>query len=266
MASNISIGQYYPVNSLIHKLDPRVKLLCAITLIVVVFNIHTFIAYFGAIAFTIGTIKLSKVPLKKILKGLKPIVLLLVFTGVLNIFFTPGETILYEIGSIQITLEGILIAIQTIMKLTLIICFSSLLTYTTSPIELTDAIEYYLNPLKVIKVPAHEIALMMTIALRFIPTLVDEMDKIMKAQMSRGSEFDTGNIVQKAKSLVPVLVPLFISSFRSADELAMAMEARCYRGDINRTRMKVMKITKLDVYALIIFVIFLVLLFFLMNL
>ncbi len=249
--NNISIGQYYPVDSVIHRLDPRMKILATLFFLTLVFNIQNFLSYGVAILFSLTVVKISKVPLLKILKGLKPVFMILIFTTILNVFFTPGETVLFTFFRFTATVEGIITAIKTAIRLVLLISFSSILTLTTSPINLTSGLEYLLNPLKIIKVPAHEIAMMMTIALRFIPTLIEELDKIIKAQKARGSQFDTGSLIQKAKSLIPVLVPLFISSFRRADELAMAMEARCYRGDINRTRMKKLKLHKIDFFAVV---------------
>lgn len=249
MRGNISIGQYYPVKSPIHSLDPRTKIIATVLYMITVFLMDSFLGYSLIILFTLAVIKLSNVPILKILKGLKAIYFILIFTTILNLFFSQGTTVLYEIGFITITKEGLALAIKTGIRLVLLVSFSSLLTLTTSPIQLTDGIEFLLKPLKVIKVPAHEIAMMMTIALRFIPTLIEEVDKITKAQMARGSSFDTGSLIQKVKSLVPVLVPLFVSSFRRADELAMAMDSKCYRGDINRTRMKIIKYAKIDYIA-----------------
>jgi energy-coupling factor transport system permease protein len=196
-----------------------------------------------------AVIKLSHVPPLYLLRGLRAIFFIIIFTVVLNMFFTPGETVLVQIGAVRLTIEGMAVAARMCLRLVLLIIGSSILTLTTSPIQLTDAIEYLLKPLRRIGVPAHEIAMMMTIALRFIPTLFEEMNKIMKAQMARGADFDTGGLVKKAKSLIPMLVPLFVSSFRRADELAIAMEARCYRGDVNRTRMKVMRLVRGDYWA-----------------
>ncbi len=255
--ANITIGAYYPAKSPIHSLDARTKILGVIFLIITLFQLQNFYSYFFMCGVVFVLIKISKVPFKLLLKGLRGILFIALFTTFLNIFFTKGDTVLLTIGSLTLTLEGILIAIKTLLRLTLLIMISSTMTLTTPPIALTDGIELLLKPFKVIGVPAHEIAMMMTIALRFIPTLMEELDKIMKAQMSRGAEFDTGNVFQKAKSLVPVLVPLFISSFRRSDELAMAMEARCYRGDFGRTRMKVLKYSKNDFIAYgILFLIF----------
>ncbi len=250
--ANITIGAYYPAKSKIHSLDPRTKILGVIFLVIVLFMLENFISYFFMMSVVYVLIKTSKVPPKMLIKGLRGILFIALFTTVLNVFFTQGETVLLSVGSVTITLEGVFTAIKTVLRLTLLIFISSIMTLTTAPIILTDGIESLLKPFKKVGVPAHEIAMMMTIALRFIPTLMEELEKIMKAQMSRGAEFDTGGVLKKAKSLIPVLVPLFISSFRRSDELAMAMEARCYRGDIGRTRMKVLKYSKLDLYAWII--------------
>lgn len=247
--ANITIGAYYPSKSKIHSLDPRTKILSVIFLVAVLFMLDNFLSYFFMIGVVCVIIKTSTVPPKLLIKGLRGILFIALFTTILNIFFTQGETVLVSFGALTITLEGILLAIKTVIRLSLLIIISSIMTLTTAPISLTDGIESLLKPFKKVGVPAHEIAMMMTIALRFIPTLMEELDKIMKAQMSRGAEFDTGGIIEKAKSLIPVLVPLFISSFRRSDELAMAMEARCYRGDIGRTRMKVLKYGKNDYVA-----------------
>ncbi|MBF8984078.1 energy-coupling factor transporter transmembrane protein EcfT [Lutibacter sp. B2] len=237
MLRDITIGQYYPADSCIHKMDPRVKILATFVYITALFIVKHFVAYTYIIAFIAGTILLSKVPLGYIVRGLKPLFLIILFTFAINMFMTKGE-ILYQIGPLDITKEGLYQAVFMATRLVLLIIGTSLLTLATSPIQLTDGIEKLLNPFKKIGVPAHELAMMMTIALRFIPTLLEETDKIMKAQMARGADFESGNIINRAKSLVPLLVPLFISAFRRADELAMAMEARCYRGGENRTRMK----------------------------
>jgi len=214
-----------------------------------IFFIRSFIGYGFAIICLGAAIKTSRVPVKFMLRGLKAIMFIIIFTAVLNIFFTAGPTELASLGPITITLEGALNAGRMVLRFAMLIVGSSILTLTTTPIQLTSAIEFSLKPLKKVGVPAHEIAMMMTIALRFIPTLIEEMDKIMKAQMARGADFDTGGILKKARSMVPLLVPLFISSFRRADELALAMEARCYRGDVNRTRMKEMRMTRFDAIA-----------------
>jgi len=251
MNINITIGQFYPIDSKIHRLDPRVKLLAVFTYVIFLFMSTNMWGYIcGAISLGI-VITMSNVPPKYMFKGLKNILGIILFTVVLNIFFVPGENVIFSVGIITLTMEGIYTAGKMACRLILLIVASSILTLTTSPIELTDGIEYALKPFKRLGVPSHEIAMMMTIALRFIPTLMEEVDKIMKAQIARGADFDTGNIMQKAKSLIPLLVPLFISSFRRADELALAMEARCYQGDVNRTRMKELKLEQRDYVFLI---------------
>lgn len=249
MIRDITIGQYYPSNSVLHKLDSRVKLIATIVFIISLFVVNSFIGYAFAFLCLAVLIYISKVPLKFMLKGLKSIMFIIIFTVILNVFVTDGETVLFNYGIITITLEGIILAIKMCVRLIMLIVGSSLLTLTTTPIELTNAIERGLMPLKKIGVPAHEIAMMMTIALRFIPTLLDETDKIIKAQQARGADFETGNIINRAKSLIPILVPLFVSSFRRAEELAMAMESRCYSGSENRTKLNVMKYKKVDLKA-----------------
>ncbi len=246
---DITIGQYYPADSILHKLDPRTKIIVTFMYISSLFISKQFIGYGITLIFLMSIIKISKVPLKFILKGLKAIVVIILLTISVNIFLTPGETKLFEFGVIKITLEGLQLAAFMAARLILLIVGSSLLTLTTSPISLTDGIEALLKPLEKIKVPAHEIAMMMTIALRFIPILLEETDKIMKAQMARGAEFEKGNLIKRAKSLIPLLVPLFISSFRRADDLALAMEARCYRGGEGRTRMHQLKYFNVDYRA-----------------
>lgn len=260
MLRDITIGQYYPVDSHIHRLDPRVKILATFGYIISLFLVKHLPDYVYILLFLGGTILLSKVPFKYMIKGLKPLFLIIMLTFSINIFMTKGE-VLYQIGPLDITREGISQAIFMATRLILLIIGTSLLTLTTSPIQLTDGIEKLLNPFRKIGVPAHELAMMMTIALRFIPTLLEETDKIMKAQMARGADFESGNILKRAKSLVPLLVPLFISAFRRADELAMAMEARCYRGGENRTRMKELSLHKRDFIAcMVTFIVFVVIL------
>ncbi|MBQ7758683.1 energy-coupling factor transporter transmembrane component T family protein [Anaerotignum sp.] len=249
MIRDITIGQYYPAESPIHRMDARLKLAITFIFIVTLFFVNTFIGYVFVIASMAIVIRKSKVPFKFMTKGLKSIMIIILFTAFINLFMTQGEHVLVELGFFSITMEGVLLAVKMCVRLVLLIVGSSILTLTTTPIQLTDAIEYILKPFKKIGVPAHEIAMMMTIALRFIPTLLDETDKIMKAQQARGADFDTGNLVQKAKALIPILVPLFISAFRRAEELAMAMEARCYHGDEHRTRMNVMKMKSSDYRA-----------------
>lgn len=250
MFKDITIGQYYPTGSCIHKLDPRTKIIITFALIIGLFIINTFIPYVYIVAFILGVVYISKVPLGYILKGLKPLRILIIFTFLINVFMSQGD-IIWSIGPLNATGEGIYRAFFMAIRLILLVIGTSILTLTTSPISLTDGIEQLLNPLRKIGVPAHELAMMMTIALRFIPTLLEETDKIMKAQMARGADFESGNIISRAKGLVPLLVPLFISAFRRADELAMAMEARCYRGGENRTKMKELKMDAGDTIALI---------------
>ncbi|MDD3224063.1 MAG: energy-coupling factor transporter transmembrane component T [Clostridium sp.] len=249
MLKDITIGQYIPGDSAVHKLDPRIKIILSLVYIIDLFLINHYVGYAFVLVFTAFVILISKIQLRYIYKGLKPIVILLLITGIMNIFLTPGTHLLFKYGIFTIYKEGVDLAVFMMIRLILLIVGTSLLTLTTSPIELTDGLEKLMNPLKKIGVPAHELAMMMTIALRFIPTLIDETDKIMKAQMARGADFESGNIFQRAKSLVPVLVPLFVSSFRRADELAMAMEARCYRGGEGRTRMKILKLRFRDAAA-----------------
>ncbi|MGH4120637.1 energy-coupling factor transporter transmembrane component T family protein [Clostridium sp.] len=249
MIKDITIGQYMPGESFVHKLDPRFKILISLLFIVNLFLVNNFLGYLFIFIFILSTIYISKLSPKYIYKGLKPIFILLLITAVLNIFMTSGNEVLFKWKFITIYKEGLIIAAFMIIRLVFLIIGTSILTLTTSPIELTDGIERLLNPFKRIGVPAHELAMMMTIALRFIPTLMDETDKIMKAQMARGADFESGNLISRAKSLIPILVPLFISSFRRADELAMAMESRCYKGGEGRTRMKELKITRKDYIA-----------------
>lgn len=241
MNLNIAIGQFYPAQSKIHSLDPRTKLLALLVFIIILFGVTDALGYIiSAVSLSI-VILMSKVPVKFMLKGLRNVFFIIIFTVVLNVFFVPGENIIFQLGFLRITAEGLFAAARMASRLVLLIIASSVLTLTTSPIELTDGIEHALKPFKKIGVPAHEIAMMMTIALRFIPTLMEDTDRIMKAQISRGADFATGNLIQKAKAIIPLLVPLFISAFRRADELAIAMTARCYSGDEKRTRMKLLK-------------------------
>lgn len=249
MLRDITIGQYYPANSFIHNLDPRTKIIGSMLMIIALFLITPIWGYIIPFIILATTIKLSHVPVKFILKGLRPILFFMIFAVTINIFLTPGR-IIFSFWIFEISAEGVVRAFITLFRFTFLIVTSSMVTLTTSPMALTDGIEKLLDPLKVIKFPAHELAMMMTIALRFIPTLIEEADKIMKAQMARGADFESGNIFKRAKSMIPLLVPLFISAFRRADELAMAMEARCYRGGVGRTRMNQLKFMKKDMYAL----------------
>ena len=246
MLSNITMGQYYPVDSRVHRLDPRIKLILTIIFIVIVFMAKTFIGYAFILGFVWLTAKLACVPFRMLLRGLKPLRLIIIITFLLNLFFTPGETVWVEFWIIRIAREGFMQAAFYSLRLVFLVIGTSLLTLTTSPVALSDGIELLLSPLKKIRFPAHELAMMMTIALRFIPTLLEETDKIMKAQMARGADFESGNLISRAKAMVPLLVPLFVSAFRRAGDLAMAMESRCYHGGEGRTRLRVLKITKND--------------------
>lgn len=255
MLRDITIGQYFPADTIIHRLDPRTKILITIMFIASLFFIKSFYPYLFILAFILLTVKLSKVPFRYVLKGLKPLMLIILITFVINIFMTKGE-VLFSIGPIDVTKEGIRQAVFMALRLIFLITGTSLLTLTTSPISLTDGIEKLMSPLRRFRVPVHELAMMMTIALRFIPTLLEETDKIMKAQTARGADFESGNIVKRAKNLVPLLVPLFINAFRRADELAIAMEARCYRGGYNRTRLNELKFTKKDILVTLLMTVF----------
>ena len=256
MIRDITLGQYYPGESLIHRLDARVKIIATLMFIVELFIVDNFIGFLIAGAALGVVILLSKVPFSYIVRGLKPIIMILCFTFALNMFMIDG-TVLVQLGFLKITEEGLRTAVFMAVRLILLLLGSSMLTLCTRPLSLTDGIERLLAPLKKIGVPAHEIAMMMTIALRFIPTLLEETDKIMKAQQARGADFESGNLMQRAKSLIPILVPLFVSAFRIAQDLAMAMEARCYRGGDNRTRLHEMKLRKRDYTAILLMVLFL---------
>ncbi len=251
MIRDITIGQYYPANSVIHRLDPRVKLIATFAYIISLFFFKSIFGYILVAAFLGAVIILSKVPFGFIIRGLKAVVFLLLFTSVFNLFLTPGNSI-YRIGIINITDKGVSTAIFFSIRLILLILGSSLMTFTTTPNQLTDGLEKVMGPLKHIKVPVHEIAMMMSIALRFIPILLEETDKIMKAQMARGADFESGGIIKRSKSMIPLLVPLFVSAFRRANDLAMAMEARCYRGGDGRTKMKPLRYHSRDYIAYII--------------
>ena len=250
---SISLGQYYPSNSVIHRLDPRIKIILAILYIVASFLCKNILS-FALLAFSaIFIILLGRIPLKIVLRGLRPIIIILAFTSIINIFWTKGEIPLVEWKFINIYLEGIFSAIFIVVRITaLIIGTSMFLTYTTTPIELTDALEDLLSPLKVFRVPVHEFAMMMTIALRFIPTLVEETDRLMTAQKARGADFSSGGLVQRAKALIPILIPLFVSAFNRAGDLATAMECRCYIGGKGRTRMNVRHIRFVDFIPLVV--------------
>lgn len=248
MIKDITLGQFLPGNSVVHRLDPRTKILVIFAYIIALFSVKNFFGYALCSLFLILAYGISKVPPKMIIKSLKPIMFFVIFTALINLFLTSGEVI-FTLGFLRITKEGVVLTVKMATRLILLVTITSLLTYTTSPIVLTDGIEKLLSPLSKIGVPSHEIAMMMTIALRFIPTIIDETDKIIKAQSARGSDFESGNLLRRAKALVPILVPLFISAFRRADELAVAMECRCYHGGKNRTKLKSIKMTQLDLFT-----------------
>ena len=256
MLSDITLGQYYPTNSCVHKMDARIKILIALAFMVFIFCINTVYGYGALFVFTTFMILISKIPFKFMLKAIKPILFFVVFTAILNIFLTKSGTVVWHYGFITITDMGILNAVYMMIRIVFLIMGTSLLTYTTSPIELTDGIERLLRPFSKIGLPSHELAMMMSIALRFIPTILEETDKIKKAQTARGADFESGNILKRAKALIPLLVPLFISAFRRADELAMAMECRCYHGGKNRTKMNEPHMGVRDLVAVLAFLIF----------
>lgn len=254
---DITIGQFYPADSVLHKLDPRVKLIGTFAFLISLFLGNGIFAYAAATVFLAVVIKLSKVPFKMIMKGLKAIIIILLITVSFNLFLTEGE-ILFQLGFLKLTKEGISVAFFMGLRLIYLVLGASLMTLTTTPNDLTDGLESVLSPLNKIKVPVHEISMMMSIALRFIPILMEETDRIMKAQKARGADFDSGNIIQKAKAMVPLLVPLFISAFRRANDLAMAMEARCYRGGEGRTKMKPLRYEKRDRNAYVVLAVYLI--------
>lgn len=261
MLRDITIGQYYDVDSAIHRLDPRTKIIATVVYIIGLFCVKNILGFCLASIGLLVTVRLSKIPLKFILRGLKTILILLLFTVVLNVFLIKGDT-LWQWGFISISRQGIYTAVFMAARLVLLIIGCSMMTLTTTPIQLTDGLERLMRPLKKIKVPVHDMAMMMSIALRFIPILLEETDKIMKAQTARGADFESGSLMTKAKSLIPVLVPLFISAFRRADELATAMEARCYHGDEGRTRMFELKYRAADHVMKIMLLLFLLVLIF----
>lgn len=248
---DITLGQYFPGNSIVHRLDPRTKLIAVVLYIVALFLAKSFVTYGIMFLLLAVSIAVSKVPVKSIFRGMKPVVFIVIFTAILNLFYTPGDTVLVRFWIFTITLEGVFNAFFMVVRILMLIAGTFLLTYTTSPILLTDGLENLLGPLKKIHVPVHELAMIMSIALRFIPTLIEETDKIMSAQKARGADFESGNIIQKAKALIPILVPLFISAFRRADELAVAMECRCYHGGEGRTKLHVLQYEGRDYLALV---------------
>ena len=249
MLKDITLGQYFPGKSAVHRLDPRTKLLMLVAYIVALFVASNWISYAVCFVFLAMCIWVSRIPVKAIVRGMKPLVFILIFTGLLNLFFTGGETVLVKFWIITVTAEGLVRAVFMVMRILMLITATFLLTYTTSPISLTDGLESLLNPLKKIRVPVHELSMMMCIALRFIPTLIEETDKIMSAQKARGADFESGSLMQRVRALVPILVPLFISAFRRADELATAMECRCYQGGNGRTKMKLLRYKRNDFSA-----------------
>ena len=249
MLKDITLGQYFPGKSFIHLLDPRTKLILLVVYIVALFLAKSWITYGLMLAFLVACIVISRIPVKSILRGMKPLVVILVFTAVLNLFMTKGDTVWLSFWVITITKEGVVRAVLMLARILMLVTATFLLTYTTSPIALTDGLEALLSPLKKLRLPVHELSMMMCIALRFIPTLIEETDKIMSAQKARGADFETGSILQRAKALIPILIPLFIGSFRRADELATAMECRCYHGGEGRTKMKLLRYNLRDFEA-----------------
>ncbi len=250
MLRDVTLGQYMPGSSPIHRMDPRMKILLTGVYIAMIFCVTSPVWYVLPLAYIILCTKVAGLTVKQMLKAVKPLRFLLILTFLLNLFFSAGETVWVQIWVLKITREGLLLAVHFAMRLVFLVAGTSLLTLTTSPVALSDGIELLLKPLKLIHFPAHELAMMMTIALRFIPTLIEETDKIMKAQMARGADFESGNLLARAKAMIPLLVPLFVSAFRRAGELAMAMEARCYHGGEGRTRLRVLRLTRVDWVAL----------------
>ena len=265
MLKDITLGQYFPGNSLVHRLDPRTKIVLLIVYIVTLFSASSWLSYGVVFGFLALSIAISGIAVKSILHGMKPLVMILVFTGVLNIFFTTGETVLVHFWIITVYLEGVVRAFFMVSRILMLIAGTFLLTYTTSPISLTDGLESLLGPLKKLRLPVHELSMMMCIALRFIPTLIEETDKIMSAQKARGADFETGKLLDRVKALIPILVPLFISAFRRADELATAMECRCYQGGDGRTKMKLLRYRLADLKAFLLGAVLLVVVFILRS-
>ena len=249
MLNDITLGQYFPGDSHVHRMDPRMKLILTIVYIVGVFVISNLPGYLLALGFLYLVVRVSGIKFDYLVKGIKPLRFILLFTFILNLFFVAGETPIFDFGFWTLTKEALRNAVFFALRLVFLVMGTSVLTLTTSPMHLTDGLERLLRPLQRFKFPAHELAMMMTIALRFIPTLLEETDKIQKAQMARGADFESGNLIMRAKAMIPLLVPLFVSAFRRANDLAMAMEARCYRGGDHRTRLRELKYTKLDVYG-----------------
>jgi len=262
MIKNITMGQYIPGNSLLHRADPRTKIIWTVLLLIALFTANNIYGFVMMIALVGIILIISEIKASYTLRGIKPLLIILIITSLINIFTYPGNTVLVSAGSFRITLEGIFQAIIIALRLSLMVIIGSVLTLTTTPIALTDGLEKLMRPLKKLKIPVHEMAMMMSIALRFIPTLLEETDRIIKAQSSRGADFDTGNFIEKAKSFIPVLIPLFVSAFKRAEELATAMESRCYRGDIGRTRMKELAYTKddrnINLFLVMFFIVFII--------
>lgn len=258
MLSDITIGQMYPSNSLVHKLDPRFKLVFTFIFVIALFVSKTFIGIAVNAAFVILCYILAKIPFSMFIKTVKPVLPIVIFMMLFNVLFYGGQTVLFKVWVFKLTLEGIETAIFMVFRIILIISGTAILTYTTSSIELTDALESLLSPLKVLKFPVHELAMMMTIALRFIPTLIEETEKIISAQKSRGADFESGNLLKRAKALMPILIPLFISAINRAGDLATAMESRCYHNGIGRTRLKKLKSSSRDYVALSVMILFFV--------
>ena len=252
MLKDITLGQFFPGKSIVHRLDPRTKLLLLIVYIVALFMAKSWCSYGLVLAFLIAVTCLGRIPFKSMTRGLKPMLVFIIFTAVLNLFYTKTGTLLVDWWIFEIWSDGIITAFFMVMRVMMLVCGTFLLTYTTSPIALTDAMERLMNPLKKLHVPVHELAMMMSIALRFIPTLIEETDKIISAQKARGADFETGSLIRRAKALIPILVPLFVSAFRRADELATAMECRCYHGGEGRTRLKVLRYAAIDLIAFLV--------------
>ena len=249
MLKDITLGQFFPGKSPIHLLDPRTKLIFLVVYIVALFMAKAWLSYLLLAGFLVFAIAISKIPPKSIIRGMKPLVMILVFTAVLNVFLTAGETVIFHWWFITVTLEGLIRAVYMLVRILMLVTSTFLLTYTTSPIALTDGLEALLSPLKKLHLPVHELSMMMCIALRFIPTLIEETDKIMSAQKARGADFENGSLMDRVKAMIPILIPLFISAFRRADELATAMECRCYQGGEGRTKMKLLRYHRWDFYA-----------------
>ena len=251
MLKDITLGQYFPGDTIVHRLDARTKLLLVIIYIAALFTAVDWLSYGLMFAVTVGCVALSKIKPRTLMKGLKPLIFVIILTGVLNLFYTTGGKVLFDWWIFTVTTEGLKRAFLMVVRIMMLICGTLLLTYTTSPLALTDGLELLLNPLKKLRVPVHEMSMIMSMALRFIPTLIEETDKIMSAQKARGADFSTGKLTERAKALLPLLVPLFVSSFRRADELAVAMESRCYHGGEGRTRMKQLRMHRRDWLALL---------------